>query len=76
MARFLKRDVVYLGRVIDEESNIFFTRERGIYQYDPTAATFGKADERYVSDLKTDGRKKPKILLDFGDAYFVDAYCI
>ena len=67
-----KRGVIYLGRVIDKEHNIFCNRERGIFSFDPVTGTFGKADETYVSDLKTDGRKKQKILLDFGDSFFLD----
>ena len=67
-----KRGVIYLGRVIDKEHNIFCNRERGIFSFDPATGTFGKADETYVSDLKTDGRKKQKILLDFGDSFFLD----
>ena len=68
-----KRDVIYLGRVIDKEHHIFCNRERGIFSFDPETGTFGKADETYVSDLKSDGRRKQKILLDFGDSFFLDA---
>lgn len=68
-----KKDVIYLGRVIDREHFIFFNRERGIYSYNPDTGEFGKADETYVSDLKVDGRKKPVIILDFGDSFFVDS---
>lgn len=68
-----KRDVIYLGRVIDKEHHIFCNRDRGIFSFDPETGVFGKADETYVSDLKSDGRKKQKILLDFGDSFFLDA---
>ena len=68
-----KRDVIYLGRVVDKEHHIFCNRERGIFSFDPETGEFGKADETYVSDLKTDGRKKEKILLDFGDSFFLDS---
>lgn len=33
--------MVYLGRVIDKEHNVFFNRERGLYTYDPEADTYG-----------------------------------
>lgn len=68
-----KRNVIYLGRVIDKEHHIFFNRERGIFSYDPDTGVYGAADETYVSDLKQDGRKKQKVLLDFGDSFFLDA---
>ena len=68
-----KKGVIYLGRVIDKEHHIFCNRERGIFSYDPDTGVFGKADETYISDLKSDGRKKQKILLDFGDSFFLDA---
>ena len=58
-----KKGVIYLGRVIDKEHHIFCNRERGIFSYDPDTGVFGKADETYISDLKSDGRKKQKILL-------------
>lgn len=68
-----KKDVVYLGRVIDKEHFIFCNRERGIFSYDPETGQYGRADETYVSDLKNDGRKNPVVILDFGDSFFLDA---
>ena len=53
-----KKGVIYLGRVIDKDHHIFCNRERGIFSYDPDTGVFGKADETYISDLKSDGRKK------------------
>ena len=38
-----KKDVVYLGRVIDKKHYIFCNRERGIFSYDPETGTYGKA---------------------------------
>lgn len=70
--KILKKNVIYLGRVIDKENNVFFNRERGIYTYDPELNVYGKADESYSSQLDTDKRKRDKVLLDFGDAFFVD----
>lgn len=67
-----KKDVVYLGRVIDKEHNVFCNRERGIYTYDPVTNTYGAAEETYVSHPVRDKRKKVKLILDFGDAFFVD----
>jgi len=65
-------DGIYLGRVIDEENNVFFSSERGIFTYDPVSNVFGQADETYVKEIPDDQRKRPKICLDFGDSYFVN----
>lgn len=70
--KIVKENVVYLGRVIDKDHNVFWNRERGIYTYDPETGVYGKADESYSSQLDTDKRVREKILLDFGDAFFVD----
>lgn len=66
-----KSGVVNLGRVIDKENNVFFSRERGIFTYDPVTNTYGQADESYSSQLDSDKRKRPKVLLDFGDSFFI-----
>ncbi len=68
-----KKDVIYLGRVIDKEHNVFFSRERGLYTFDPDTGIYGPADETYVSMPTRDKRKKVKLILDFGDAFFVDS---
>jgi len=70
--KIVKENVVYLGRVIDKDSNVFFNREKGIYTYDPQTGIYGKADEKYTSDLGEDKRKRSKVLLDFGDVFFVN----
>lgn len=62
----------HIGRVIDKENNVFYSRQRGIFTYDPITDSYGKADEKYSSELKTDKRKREKMLLDFGDVYFLD----
>ena len=67
-----KENQKHIGRVIDKENNVFYSRERGIFTYDPLTDEYGKADESYSSELKTDRRKKEKYLLDFGDVFFLD----
>ena len=64
-------DGIYLGRVIDEKHCVFYTRERGLYTFDPKTGAFGIADETYVSSLPKDRRKRLNICLDFGDSYFL-----
>lgn len=67
-----KEGEVYLGRVVDKKSQVYYNRKRGIFTYDPDTQTYAPADETFSSELKEDGRKKPKALLDFGDSFFVD----
>lgn len=67
-----KEGEVYLGRVIDKKGNVYYNRDRGTFTFDPDTGTYGTADETFSSELKEDGRKKNRILLDFGDSFFVD----
>lgn len=64
-------DGIYLGRVINEEKNVFYSSERGIFTYDPDANIFTPADGSYSADIPGDQRKRQKMCLDFGDSYFV-----
>lgn len=66
-----RNDGIYLGRVINEEKNVFYSSERGFFTYDPNANIFTPADESYSADIPGDQRKRQKICLDFGDSYFV-----
>lgn len=68
-----KENVVYLGRVIDKEHHIFFNRQRGIFSFNPDTGEYSAAPETYRSDTKADLRKKPKRILDFGDAFFINS---
>lgn len=71
--RVKKRNAVYLGRVIDMDNNVFYNKERGVFTYDISTGTYGEADPAYHGNLKNDRRKKPNLILDFGDSYFVDS---
>ena len=66
-----RQDGLYLGRVIDEENHIFYSSERGVFSYDPETNTFQSIEDDCAISLPEDARKKPKICLDFGDAYLV-----
>ena len=66
-----RNDGIYLGRVIDEEKCVFFSAERGLFTYDIETDSYLPADEKYVSSLPDDQRKRPRICLDFGNAYLV-----
>lgn len=62
---------IYLGRVIDKKNHVFCNRQRGVYTFDEDTLTYGIADPKYSSELKQDGRKREKLVLDFGDVYFL-----
>ncbi|MBI9096772.1 MAG: transposase [Sphaerochaeta sp.] len=62
-----------LGRVLDEKRGIFRNRERGIFTYDVTTDTYGKADPSFVPKAARKNAKE-KLILDFGDSYFLDAF--
>ena len=66
-----RKDGIYLGRVIDEDKCVFYSAQRGLFTYDVETNTFLPADETYVSSLPDDQRKRPRVCLNFGDAYFV-----
>ena len=63
-----KKNVVYLGKVIDKEHHVFFNRQRGMFTYNPETGVYGTADADYISTTKKDGRKKERLVLDYGDA--------
>ena len=71
-----KPDQVYLGKVIDKEKNIFWTRERGYYTFDPSTQSFGEPAKEdmpgpdFKADLKT---KQNPVIVDFGDSFFLDS---
>lgn len=67
-----KKGTIYLGRVIDLENHVFYNKERGVFTYDPDTGTFGEADASYQGLLKKDRRRREKLILDFGDTYFLD----
>ncbi len=65
--------MIYPCRVVDKEThNVFYTRKRGLYTFDSETFQYVEADESFVSELLHDGRRKTKIMLDFGDAFFAD----
>ncbi len=69
-----RNDGIYLGHVIDETNNVFYSTERDLFTYNPESNTFCSADESYVSNIPDDQRKRPKICLDFGDSYFLHKF--
>jgi hypothetical protein len=62
---------VNLGRVIDKEKGIYKSRERGVFIYDLKEDTYKKPDAEY---LLPNASNQEKLILDFGDTYFLDTY--
>ena len=60
-----------LGRVLDKEQGIYRSRERGVFTYDLSTNTYGKAPAEFVPP-KTN--RKELMILDFGDAFFLDNF--
>ena len=65
----------YLGKVINRDKLIFWSRSDGYYTFNPedqTTQTIA-AEDLPVSSYEPDGsRRKPPIVVDFGDSYFLD----
>ena len=65
----------YLGKVINRDKLIFWTRSDGYYTFNPADQTIQTiAPENLpTSSYEPDGsRRKPPIVVDFGDSYFLD----
>lgn len=67
----VKKNVVYLGKVVDLEKGVFENRERGLFTYDLGTGTYGKADLAGLPKKKA-GRKM--YAADFGDVYVLDRF--
>jgi len=67
----VNKDYTNLGRVLDKGGGIYKSRERGIFTYDLASNTYDKAPVEYVPP--TAGRKE-LLILDFGDAFFIDRF--
>ncbi len=62
-----------LGRVIDEKKHIYHNRKRGYFSYDVTTDTYADVDASSFPAIKRKNRKE-KLILDFGDSWFVDKF--
>jgi len=60
-----------LGRVLDRERGIYRSRERGVFTYDLGANAYGRPPADYVPPTVS---RKEKLILDFGDAFFLDQF--
>jgi hypothetical protein len=65
------KERINLGRVLDKEQGIYRSRERGVFTYDLSTDIYGKAPVEFVPP-KTN--RKESLILDFGDAFFLDSF--
>ena len=63
-----------LGRVIDEKAGIYSNRKLGIFTYDITTDTYGIPDPSAVIPVIKRKNTVEKLILDFGDSFFLDLY--
>ena len=63
-----------LGRVIDEKAGVYSNRKLGVFTYDVATDTYGTPDP--TTEIPVIKRKNTaeKLILDFGDAFFIDRY--
>lgn len=61
-----------LGRVLDKERGIYQNRKQGVFTYS-TENGYGKAPVDFVPEMQT-AKGKMKLLLDFGDTFFIDEF--
>jgi hypothetical protein len=70
----VKTTQVSLGRVLDEAAGIYKNRKRGVFTYDIDTGTFGVPAPSTVIPVVKRKNSPEKLILDFGDAFFVDWY--
>jgi len=65
-------EYTYLGRVVDMEKGIFFSKERQYFVFDICTGKYSKVEEAFEPPKITDKRQYSRFALDFGDAYLLD----
>lgn len=64
----------YLGKVLDKEKGIYQNKARGIFAFDPQTGQYSKVEESFVPPDMPDKRKRKRISVDFGDAFFFNEF--
>ena len=60
-----------LGRVLDKERGIYRNRKMGVFTYDLATNSYGNPPAEFVPPER---KRKESLILDFGDAFFVDNF--
>lgn len=64
----------YLGTVIDKEKGIYRNRERGLFTFDVKTGEYGLPPDDYEPPRQSPVQKRGRVSVDFGDAYFLNAF--
>jgi hypothetical protein len=67
----IEKITINLGKVIDKKKCIYQNRKQGVFIYDLKENSFRKPDADYLLPVAP---KPEKLIVDFGDIYFLDAY--
>jgi len=70
----VKTKQISLGRVIEEGAGIYKNRKRGVFTYDVETNTYGTPEAKVNIPVIRRKNGVEKLIIDFGDAYFVDQY--
>jgi len=66
----VQKEYIYIGKVIDKEKGIYENKQRGIVGFDTNTGKFTKVP---TTDVPSPVLAE-KLILDFGDSYFLDYY--
>jgi len=66
------KEYTNLGRVLDKERGVYKNRERGVFTYQLETNTYGSAPVDVTPPIRKN--KKEQLIVDFGDAYFLDTF--
>jgi len=70
----VKTTQISLGRVVDEEAGIYTNRKLGVFTYNVITDTYGTPNASAAIPVIRRKNSVEKLVLDFGDAFFVDRY--
>ena len=73
IGKTISKEYVNLGRVLDKEKGIYQNRERGLFTYQLSNNTYGTPEACFVPNRVAHSCKE-KLILDFGDAFFLDRF--
>lgn len=67
-------DTIYLGKVVDQDAGVYKSKVRGYFTFDPDTCEFGRVPDNFVLPDERDKRKRKQVSVDFGDAFFMNAF--
>jgi hypothetical protein len=67
------KEYVNLGRVIDKEKGVYKNRARGVFTYNLANGVYGKPEPSFMLPGDRAWRAE-KLIVDFGDTFFLDSY--